>query len=280
MAQRDNTMTVKIRHTGRRTVDTGRRRRARREHAARGVQRADAGIDARRSASQEIWRPDSNLAVAEEATELVLAERKDLEFLLERSPFHECQAWHHLRIVDVLLEQSRVAVVVTASEENVAAVIVVEVKLESFCKDLVTYDLLTETCALTSNLPIGPILARSHIREIAKCLAACKTTGEILDPAGMIHDARLGAHGRQTLKIRIDAHNDSRISRALLDILLGPLGDSVDEMDGSLATALFAEAQELVLEDHAVSINEHEDERVAVLRKWSATAKWKWEGGD
>ena len=113
---------------------------------------------------------------------------------------------------------------------------------------------------LTSDLPFRPVLPRSHIREIAKRLAAREParepTRKVLNLAGVINNARLVADSSQTLQIRVDTHNHPRIRWAVVDILLRPLGDAVAKVDRCLAAAFFAEAEELVVEDHAVAIDE------------------------
>lgn len=119
---------------------------------------------------------------------------------------------------------------------------------------------------LTSNLSICPVLPGANINEVAKRLAACEPAREVLNPTGVIHNACPGTDSGQTLKIRVDAYNNLHVRWTLLDVLLSPLADSVAQMDRSLAPAFFTKSQELVAEDHAVSIDEHEDERVAVLR--------------
>lgn len=120
---------------------------------------------------------------------------------------------------------------------------------------------------LTSNLAIGPILSRPNIRKVAKRLAAREAARKFLNLAVMIDNSRLGADVGQTLKICIDAHHDFDVGWTLLDVLVSPLGDSVAQMARSLAATFFTEGQELIREDHAVSVYEHEDERITVLRK-------------
>ena len=123
---------MEIGHNGWRAVDARRRGGAWSKHTTCRVEATDAGVDAWWDASQEIRRASDDLVVPKQASELVLAERKNVEFLLERCALHQCQAWHDLGIVNVLLQKPRVAVVVAAAKKNVAAVVVVKVELESF----------------------------------------------------------------------------------------------------------------------------------------------------
>lgn len=63
----------------------------------------------------------------------MLVKRKDLQLLLERCTFQKRETRLDLGIVDVLLQETGVAIVMTAAKKDVAAVIIVEMELERFC---------------------------------------------------------------------------------------------------------------------------------------------------
>lgn len=118
-------MPVDIGHGGGGTVDCHRRSGARSEHATCGIEARAARVDARWRTGQKVRGPNDDLALTKEAGELVLAERKDFKLLLEWNAFHQSQARHDLRIINVLFQKPGVSVVVRAPKENVAAVVVV-----------------------------------------------------------------------------------------------------------------------------------------------------------
>lgn len=259
-------MTVEIGSGRGRTIDTSRGRRARREHPTRRVEAAAAapGVDAMRRTSQEVLRWNDDLAVAKETRKFVFLESEKVKLLLERSALHQGEARLDFGVVDVLFEESGVTIVVRASKKYVAAVVIVEVELERFCPESAKAGILNSG-RLTSYLSIRPILSRSNIRKIAKRLAPCKATRELLDLARVVHYSSFVANIRQSLQIGVDAHDDLCVGRAVFDILLSPLGHSIAEVGGSLTAAFFAEAQELVIEDHAIAVDKDQNERVAIL---------------
>ena len=142
-----------------------------------------------------IW--EINLDLAKDVGKLLRGEWQDGELLFERRAFQESHSGHGLFVVDILLEQPGIAAIVTAAKQDLTAMVVVKVELESLCKSQVRMRLVCRqdiASLLTSNLAIGAILPSSNINEVEQKLATCEAARKFLHVRWRRNKARLLAY--------------------------------------------------------------------------------------
>lgn len=214
------------------------------------------------------WQDD--LAFAKDAREFLRLERQCSQLLLKRCPFQKCKAGHYfftVFAVGVLLQESCVAVVVAATKDDLAAVIIEEVQLEGFCALLVMYIRSDLKPRLTSDLAISAVLPRPNINKVEQSPATSKPTREVFQLRRRVDETSLGTHLCQTFEIGIDADYHLRIRRTFENACGGPLKHHFVESSSCLLATILTLIQEVIVEDHAITVNENKDVRVTILGK-------------
>lgn len=116
------------------------------------------------------------------------------------------------------------------------------------------------------HLLIRPILPRSHVHKVEKRMATRKATHEILNHRRRSYQASSIARVCESLDIGIHTRHDPHLRRHIGDHFAGVARRACSKNFCSLATALLAFGKKVLVEDHAIAIDEDEDEWVTRSR--------------
>lgn len=188
-------------------------------------------------------KAEIDLPLAEEGREFRLVEWQCSQLRCEWRSFQQSKAGNGLHVVRVLLYDVSISILVTASQQNLAAVVVVEVKLKLF-SNLITRDRDIDE---SEECPRG----RESFDKLLHRKRTADDTGE---------DARLS----QEFDIRIHADHDLGLRRQVLHSGHSPLGDLIMKQISGLLAPFQAGLQKIVVEDDIVAVDEDENMRVAI----------------
>jgi hypothetical protein len=116
----------------------------------------------------------------------------------------------------------------------------------------------------TDYLLVGPILSRSNVYKVEQSFAASEAANKILESGHVVDAAATNecfgkASDVGVYSAQYAGFGGDRI--ALLEV--SRYGGM--KLSGSLTAALLALANEVIAEDHAVAVDEHDDEGIAEL---------------
>ena len=117
----------------------------------------------------------------------------------------------------------------------------------------------------TDDFLVGPIFARSDVDKIKHNLAAGKATHKIFKKPSVLNGTGAREDLGKALDISVDAANDARFNRNVVDFMGNVVADGRVKLRSSTATAQLTILEIIILKNHAIAIDKGDNEGITVL---------------
>lgn len=118
---------------------------------------------------------------------------------------------------------------------------------------------------LTADLLIRAVLARTNVNKVEKHFPTREPARKLLESVNVVDGPDTIEHFREATDIGINAADNLDIVWNGIQVVLDILQNDGLQGGGSLASAVLTSLDEVIGENHAITIDEEEDKRIALL---------------